>query len=736
MEPVRLTRESILRQLEKVLGSETFTGAGRSTALLTFLVEQTLDDHADRLKEYTLGVEALGRGEAFDPRTDPIVRAEASRLRARLERYYGAEGRADAVLIVVPKGSYVPQFEVRPVPDDESRKAEEVREARRASVRTTRLAWFAIGAVTAGVVLGSARWLRDGALPAETPPLEFEVELARGDLALGSDFGSDVTVSPDGSRIVFVVRNRDGQLHLVTRRVGESGARDLPGTEGARVPFPSPNGRWVGFWADGKIKKTALDGGAPVALADAADFGGASWAKDDQLIAAVGHGLLRVDASPGTPSVIVDLRNHGVYPRWPDVLPGGRHVLVTTLGSPGPQATNIEALSLTDGTRTVVVKGGAFARYRNGYLMYVNQGTLFAIPFDVDRVSTLGTAVPVLSDVAYASTFGFAQLDIARSGTLVYRRSPAHAPRVASWIDRSGKIEPLLVQPRSYLSPRLSPDNRRLVAAMMDGGTMITSVFEPAFERMTRLPPVPGSLSGIWTADGRFLVIASRRGLHWMRVEEPVRLTPLTGAASIQVPWSFSPDRTRLAYYEHDASSGFDLWTIPITESDGKLSAGEPELFLRTASFETYPSFSPDGRWVAYGSGEYGGWEVYVRSFPRNDAPAVKVSEGGGRIPRWLTGTRELLYRTDDQRLMVVPYTVTNGAFVPGKPREWTGVRLADTGVINNFDVASDGTRVLALLPSDRDEDRRIRNQVTIVLNFNEEVRRRVSQAGNRPEKE
>jgi serine/threonine-protein kinase len=736
MEPVHLTRESILRQLEKVLGSETFSGAGRSTALLTFLIEQTLDDRADRLKEYTLGAEALGRGEAFDPRTDPIVRAEASRLRARLERYYGAEGRADAVLIVLPKGSYVPRFEVRPAPGDESRAAEEVRDTRRASVRTTRLAWFAIGAVAAGVVLGSARWLRDRALPAETRPLEFEVELARGDLALGSDFGSDVTVSPDGSRIVFVVRDRASQLHLVTRGVGESSARDLPGTEGARLPFSSPNGRWVGFWADGKIKKTAVDGGSPVALADAADFGGASWGQDDHLIAAVGHAVVRVAASPGVPSVIVDLRRHAVYPRWPDVLPGGRHVLITTLGSQGPTATNIEALSLADGTRTVLVKGGTFARYRSGYLVYVNQGTLFAIPFDVDRLSTRGTAVPVLSNISYASTFGFAQLDISRTGTLVYRRSPAQAPRVASWIDRSGETEPFLVQPGSYLSPRLSPDGRRLALAMTDGGAMITSVFEPAFGRTTRLAPVPGSLSGIWTGDGRFLVIASRKGLHWMRADEPSRLTPLTGATAIQVPWSFSPDGTRLAYYEHDPSSAFDLWTIPITESDGRLSAGEAELFLRTSSFETYPSFSPDGRWVAYGSGEYGGWEIYVRSFPRSDAPGVRVSEGGGRIPRWLTGTRELLYRTDDHRLMVVPYTVKNGAFVPGKPREWTSERLADTGVINNFDVDSDGKRVLALLPVDRDEDRRRRNQVTIVLNFNEEVRRRVSQAGNQREKE
>ena len=152
------------------------------------------------------------------------------------------------------------------------------------------------------------------------------------------------------------------------------------------------------------------------------------------------------------------------------------------------------------------------------------------------------------------------------------------------------------------------------------------AVLEPAVERATRLPPVPGSLSGVWTVDGRFLVIASTKGLHWMRADEPSRLHPLTGAPAIQVPWSFSPDGTRLAYYELNSSSAFDLWTIPMRESAGKLSAGEPELFLRTSSFETYPSFSPDGRWIAYGSGEYGVWEIYVRPFPRSDAPEVSIS--------------------------------------------------------------------------------------------------------------
>ena len=731
-------RELIVEQLERMLASNTFAGAERSRALLRFLVEHALENQSDRLKEYTIGSEALGRGDSFDPRTDPIVRAEASRLRSRLEKYYATNGVADTVLIILPKGSYAPQFESRTPPGPLTQAG--ATGEQRTSIWVTRLIWFAIGGVAAGVVLGSALWVRERARSEpEIRPFEFEVELASGSLSLGSDFGTDVTLSPDGSRIFFVVRDHDGQLRLVTRRIGESTARDLPGTTGSRLPFSSPNGGWVGFWADGKIKKTAVDGGVPVALADAADFGGASWVEDDSFIAVVGQAIVRVPASRGPTSVIVNLHRDGVYPKWPDVLPGARHVLITAMGPQGSNVTNIEALSLTDGTRTVVLKGGSFGRYRGGHLVYMNQGTLFAIPFDVDGLSTRGTAVPVLTDVSYAFNFGFAQLDIARNGTLVYRRSSAQTPRVVSWIDRAGRVEPFFNRPDSYLFPRLSPDGRRAYVSMTDrgvgqagaigGSTTTTSILDPASDRMTRLAAAPGSLSGVWTVDGRFLITGSMNGLYWTRIDAPSSVETLTGAAKIQVAWSFSPDGKYLAYHEVNPPTAFDLWTVRTTESAGKLSAGKPELFLRTSSHETYPSISPDGRWMVYGSGGYGPWEIYVRPFPKTDGGEVKVSDGGGRIPRWLN-SRELVYRTDDHRLMIVPYSEKNGAFVSGKPRQWTSTRLADTGVINNFDVHPDGTRVLGLLPADLEADRRNRNSITVVLNFSDEVRRRVPQAG------
>jgi serine/threonine-protein kinase len=199
-------------------------------------------------------------------------------------------------------------------------------------------------------------------------------------------------------------------------------------------------------------------------------------------------------------------------------------------------------------------------------------------------------------------------------------------------------------------------------------------------------------------------------------------------SSAVQVPWSFSPDETRLAFHELAPGTGFDLWTVPITRTERGLVAGKPEPFLRTPTYETYPTFSPDGRWIAYGSGAYGRWDVYARPFPDDGRGEVRVSESGGRIPFWMPNGRELLYRTDDQRLMVVSYSVKGSSFIAERPRPWTTRTLGDTGVISNFDVDPKRGRVLALMPADASHQQKP-NHVTIKLNAAEEVRRRLAGA-------
>jgi eukaryotic-like serine/threonine-protein kinase len=719
------SRESVLEQLEKVLSSEVFQGAGRPSTLLKYLVLQVLDGQVDRLKEFTIGTEALGKSESFDPRTDPVVRAEASRLRARLERYYAREGRLDHIVITLPKGSYAPRFEERQPSLDQGTGAglPFERSRWRASL------WFAFGIVATAVVIVMIWPGRRTGSSANSQPVRFDIELrSRG--SLGSEVGIDAVVSPDGERLAYVWRDENGLSRLNTRRVDEDRVTELAGSDGARVPFFSPDGRWIGFWADGKLKKTALEGGSPVILCDATDLLGAAWGEDGTIVAALSRGRLsRISESGGAPVTILDLSEQSISPRWPQVLSGGRAVLYTSVGPAGPNAATIDVFIPATGERRVLVRGGTYGRILpNGYLTYVNQGTLFGLPVDLDRLDTRGAPVPLLDEVKYSPTFGYAQVDFARTGALIYRRDTPGNNTVPAWIDGTGTTERFPMKPGSYVWPRISPDGTRLAVAAFESGHPIVAVHDLSSHSTTRLT-MTGPIDGypLWTPDGRVLILGGPGGLAWLRPGIDEKPHPLTASDGPQVPWSFTPDGSRLAYHTLAGDAGFDLWTLPISTTPAGLVAGTPEPFLQTRAWEVYPTFSPDGRWLAYGSNESGTWEVYVRAFPDNGRK-VQISTSGGRIPRWSPRGELLFYRTEDQRVMVTEYSAGSGSFVASKPREWLRTHLSDTGVLSNFDVGPDGTRIVALVPAVDAGEPQSPNHVTFISDFFGEIRRRVSQ--------
>jgi eukaryotic-like serine/threonine-protein kinase len=718
--------DAVLRQLNRILGSATFQGAARSQALLRFLVTETVEGRSERLKEYTLGAEGLGKGDSFDPRIDPVVRAEASRLRSRLERYYTGEGTADEIVIQLPKGTYVPQFRTR---SDGNENDTTARAATRPS--TVPLVWFAVAAITLAAVT-TALWARPRA---SVPPfhepavMRFDVDLdSQG--TLSSDVGTDVMLSPDGTRVVFVIQGADGESRLNTRRLDQSAAVDMIGTEGARGPFFSPEGQWVAFWAGAKLKKSAVAGGPPQIICDAPDLLGGSWGDDGNIVAAFTRTQLsRVPSFGGSPEVIADFAAESLTPRWPQVLPGSRLVLFTAVGATGPNTATVNLLSLADGATRVLVRNGTFGRYlEGGYLTYVNQGTLFAVQLSPDRMAVHGTSTPILDDVAYSPVFGFAEMDASRTGTLVYRRSAGGGQFVLKWLDETGLTTALLATPGQYGWPRLSPDGQRVALAATESGSDVVLVRDVRDNQTTRIAMLAGKYGfPLWTRDGQLLVVGGAKGLAVVEPTGTGKPQPLLQSDAIQIPWSFSPDGRHLAYYQMSSSNGFDLWTVPVQKSGPTLSAGQPQPFLQSPNFEVYPSFSPDGRWLAYSSNETGTWEVYVRAFPDNGTK-VRVSTAGGRVPLWVTNRTALVYETDQQTLMELTYTVRSGSFVAGKPRPWGRTELGNTGVLANFDVAPDG-RVVALMPAAKSENDAIRNHATFILNFADLVRRRLEPA-------
>jgi serine/threonine-protein kinase len=708
-----------------MLASAVFRDAERSRTMLRFLVERAIDGDGSRVKEYTVGVEALGRGVGFDPRTDPIVRAEASRLRARMDRYYAADGRDDPLLITLPKGTYVAEFRARgPSPAEAEAHEDAVsdRPARRA------LTWGLLGAAIMVLSFAAGGWLARRIKPSDVSDvMTLDVQLQSGG-SIGSEVGADVAIAPDGSRVVFVSSDSTGVPRLRMRRFDGSAPMDLPGTEGARGPFISPDGRWVGFWSAGQLKKTALDGGSPTVLCDAADLLGASWSADGRIVASLDatNVLWAVPASGGTPRPVVNLSAQHAVPRWPQMLPDGKHVLYTALSAFGADGARIEVASIDDGTAKVIATGGTYARFvPPGYLIYVNQGALYAVRFDLDRLAVRGTPVPILDDVAYSPVFGFAQLDVSRTGTLIYRRAAGRGRLMAAFVDTLGRAEPIGDGAGPYGWPALSPDGSRLTLSTIESGVRSVLLFKIVNGRAERMgAPLVGLAAGVWTRESRFLIASDSDGMVWLAPDGGPSHR-LIDHQPISIAWSFAPDG-RMAYHAMSATTALDLWSVPVTAlANNALRAGEPRALLATRSYEAYPSFSPDGKWLAYTSNESGTWEIYVRAEPDNGKP-VRVSRGGGRIPRWSRVRRELLYGTDDQRVMVVGYDDRDGVFRASAPRLWTPVRLADTGVLPNFDVTPDGRRILALLPVRTGEDGRGENQARMVIGFTKDLVRRL----------
>jgi Tol biopolymer transport system component len=551
-------------------------------------------------------------------------------------------------------------------------------------------------------------------------------------VSLSSDPGAGVIISPAGDRLAYVSRSR-----LFIRSLDAARASELPGTEGATAPFFSPDGEWIAFFAQDKIKKVSVHGGAPIVVCVAGfNARGGSWGDDDQIVAALGSNgisLSRVPAAGGTPAPLTQLdRERGeVTHRWPQVLPGSRTVLFTShTAVNGFDDASIEIVSLADGQRRTLQKGGTYGRYvadanGEGYLVYISKGTLFAIRFDLDRLEVSGAPLPVLEQVAYGASFGSAEFDVSRNGTLVYRSGDSTGGRLVTvqWVDRAGKTEPLLATPGDYLYPHLSPDGNRLV---LGSGPDIV-IFDRRRDTTQRLTTGGEFQYPLWSPDGRYLVFRGPGGMFWTRADSADAPRPLTRSSAAQYPWAFTADGTRLSVQELDTANGSDynVWTVAVTKNADGLRADMPERFLSSPAREGHPAISPDGRWMAYFSDVSGGRQIFVRAFP-DRGNQWQISNAGGVYPTWSPNGRELLYRTDDNYVMVAPYTVAGDSFVAEKPRRWTETQLANVGQWKNFAVAADGARIAALMPA---EAQQAQHLVVFVGNFLDHLRRSLPRA-------
>jgi serine/threonine-protein kinase len=522
-----------------------------------------------------------------------------------------------------------------------------------------------------------------------------------------------MVISSDGRFIVYsAVKENPGSQdkpRLYLRRTDQLEAKPIAGTEGGISPFLSSDDRWVGFWAGGNLMKVSIDGGVPVNLCAAASQFGTGWGSENSIIFApdAGSGLFRVSANGGEPEplTIPDKTKEESSHRLPHCLPDGKGVLFTIVREPQPC---IALLDLKTRKWRVLMGDAADARYvPTGHLVFLRQGILMAVPFELGRYEVTGQPVPVIANVMQALNEPSAhhetaagQFSISDSGWLVYAEGGIHPDQQNSlvWVDRQGRAESVASFKAPFFAPRISPDGQRIAYNTL-GREQRVWVYDLNRGTASRLTHEGKAFWVNWTPDGKRVAFGCLRSgkfdLYWQPADGSSAMERLTTSDYWQCPGSWSPDGTTLAFVEWHADTGGKILLLD-------LRSRRVTPFLNSQSDEGWPEFSPDGRWMAYVSNESGRPEVYVRPFP---GPGGKwlISQEGGQEPLWARDGKQLCYRSGigiqkDQiwdHVWVVDVRM-DGGFSPSKPRLlFKAPGFMNGGIIRSWDVSLDGKRLL-----------------------------------------
>ena len=597
------------------------------------------------------------------------------------------------------------------------------------------LAWtFAAAGIVTSILLGSGvlRRDRDNAAPQmlrsviTLPPTD-ELELASGSL---------FAVSPDGHRLVYSAR-REGRMRLHVRTLDQFQTDVLDGTDGGTHPFFSPDGRWVGFFANGALKKVPVAGGTATVICSTPQAHGASWAPDDTIVfARPDSGLMRVSANGGTPEPVTTLnaargeRGHD----WPQVLPDGRSVLFTiVLGS--DFGVGFGVVPLEGGDTRVIARGTALkadegsllptgdlvqARYvASGHLVYGQVGAIWGLGFDLAQLAAHGSPIELIEDVFEGGGGGAIFFAVTEPGALVY--VPGGTDRSLVLADRRGRTTPIGNTRAPFRLLRLSPDGRRLAVCIdVPGGP--TSIWAFDVERGTRTRITSSeyhSLLPVWTPDGRQIAHngASRTeglAVYLQPAEEGGKGERLLSRPSNHEPYSWTPDGHTLLFSTRHSETRWDIWAFTLPDR-----VVTPVLV--TPDNDRIPMISPDGEWLAYISDESGRYEVYVRPFRRPGA-RIPISIDGGTEPVWSRDGKELFFRRGNEFHAVSVKTAASlqvdrpqFLFAHGLPFV--------SSEISSYDVTPDGQH-FAMIESDPES---APTHFRLVTNWTEELSNRVA---------
>jgi serine/threonine-protein kinase len=562
----------------------------------------------------------------------------------------------------------------------------------------TQLLPWAVAAIAVAAAVGVAMFPR-AAAPSSPAPLSLFGILVPQEHFLPITDRPIVDLSADGRTMLFIAEGKERQS-IFRRTLDRLEPTAIAGTEGADEPRLSRDGRWIAYFADGTLKKIPAEGGNSIALADARAPRGASWAPDGSIIYSplYNSGLWRVAATGGAPVEVTKLdpaqgeRSH----RWPQVLPDGKTVLFTVgdRSSPGDyDGAKIDALRLDTGKRKTILTGARMARYTPaGYLVYQHQSALMAARFDPEKLELTGPAFAIQERVGGQMSSGAGYFAVSDNGTIALAPQGAiPMERVLVLVDRQGKETELPIPPAAFNLPRFSPDGKTIAVAVGSGASSDDDVFlvSPSEGRIQRLTFGEGHGHPIWSPDGRWILYTKGKsgevGFASKAADGSGGETMLRASNSMGFGDAWLPDRKSLVIT--DAADSID---IKILEPDHKTIT---PLFANPTAAEYAPSFSPDGRFVAYTSTESGTDEVFVETYPTGGG-RWQVTTGGGSNPVWSHDGREM-FLLDGDRMMAVDVD-TRGVFRSSAPRElFSGPYDLRRPPVRNYDVGADGRFVL-----------------------------------------
>jgi serine/threonine protein kinase len=580
-----------------------------------------------------------------------------------------------------------------------------------------RLMWIAVTSLLLIALIGLA-FLYVRRVPEQANAIRFVITPSEQSSFAGAE------ISPDGRRIVINVRESSGKALLAIRSLDSLPMQPLSGTEGGMFPFWSPDSRSIAFFADGKLKKIDVSGGPAQTLCDSGVGAGGAWNDKGVIIFSpdTASSLYRIPSSGGVPTQITDFdeTRQEVAHKYPQFLPDQKHFLFLAQSARAENSA-IFVGALDSKEIKLIVTTRAKAEYTApGYLLFLRDRSLMAQSLDANKLTFTGEPFPMVEQVGFNAVIGNAAFSVSENGTLTYMTGSIGGGQPALYA-RDGKRLSSVGPPGEYFNLYLSPDEKRVAAAVSDPqtGSRDITLLDIATGTPTRFTfNVAEDFLPIWSPDGTRIIFSSdREGIGNLYQKSS------SGAGDEQLlfksnerkwPGDWSKDGRFIICTNRSATTKDDLWVLPMTGDQ------KPFLYLQSSFNEDHPRFSPDGHFVAYTSDEHGKWEVYVQTFPASGGKWI-VSTNGGVQPRWRRDGKELFFIAPDRKMMAVDVKLEGSVFEAGVPKV-----LFQTNVVsypnprNVYDVFADGQRFVIVTPSEENTS----TGINVVTNWNADKKR------------